>query len=78
MRPSKLERITRAIRLNPGITQKELAEDLGLKFSTINEYVIKMKGTGLLTVIQKGKKKHLYLFDEQSSEKNGYRDLDNQ
>jgi len=78
MRPSKLERITRAIRLNPGITQKELAEDLGLKFSTINEYVIKMKGTGLLTVIQNGKKKHLYLFDEQSSEKNGYRDLDNQ
>jgi len=76
MRPSKLERITRAIRLNPGITQKELAADLGLKSSTVNEYVIKMKDTGLLTVIQKGKKKHLYLFDEPSSEENGNKDIE--
>jgi predicted transcriptional regulator len=53
--PTNYEQIVAAIRLHPGITQKEIVKELGIPPSTVNMYIQKMETAGMLETRAAGK-----------------------
>lgn len=52
------------VKFKPGITQKELCEELHLKPSTITRFIDKLATKGLVMRKVEGKLSHIYLTDE--------------
>jgi predicted transcriptional regulator len=63
--PTKYEQILSAIRLNPGITQKEIAKELDTPPSTVNVNIRKMREAQIIKNVKKGKALKCYLVEDE-------------